>query len=102
VDLWNSFPCARFLTLVDGIDSKTHRSPSWSRSSDEATLDKIASPAGSQIMVPTWSWMAFKGGIDYLELPFDGVDWEKQEIRSPGHLVLVEVGIQSTKLGSSS
>ena len=60
-----------------------HRSLLWSRGSDEATLDKIISPADSQIMVPTWSWMAFKGGIDYLELPFDGVDWEEQEIRSP-------------------
>ena len=27
--------------------------------------------------------MAYKGGIDYLDLPFDGVDWEEQEIRSP-------------------
>jgi hypothetical protein len=55
----------------------------WSRGSDEATLDKITSPADSQIIVPTWSWIGYQGGIDYLELPFDGVDWEEQEIRSP-------------------
>ena len=27
--------------------------------------------------------MAYKGGIDYLELPFDGVDCEELGIRSP-------------------
>ena len=27
--------------------------------------------------------MSFKGGIDYLELPFDDADWNEQEIRSP-------------------
>ncbi|KAH8779028.1 hypothetical protein BGZ57DRAFT_761135 [Hyaloscypha finlandica] len=60
-----------------------HRSLLWNRGSDEASLDKITSPADSQIMVPTWSWMAFKGGIDYLDLPFDGGDLEEQEIRFP-------------------
>lgn len=26
--------------------------------------------------------MAYKGAIDYLDLPFDGVEWEKDDIRS--------------------
>jgi hypothetical protein len=69
--------------VFDDGRSLLHRSLLWSRGSDEATLEKITSPANSQIMVPTWSWMAFKGGIDYLELPFGRVDWEEQEIRSP-------------------
>ncbi|KAK4212327.1 hypothetical protein QBC37DRAFT_483945 [Rhypophila decipiens] len=25
---------------------------------------------------PSWSWMAYNGGIDYLDLEFDGIDWE--------------------------
>ena len=69
--------------VFDYVRSLLHRSLLRSRDWNEATLDKITFPANSQIKVPTWSWMAFKGGIDYLELPFDGVDWEKQEIRSP-------------------
>jgi hypothetical protein len=55
----------------------------WHRGSDETTLDRIAFPADRQMVVPTWSWMAYKGGIEYLDLPFSGVDWEEQEIRSP-------------------
>lgn len=55
----------------------------WHRGSDENTLDRIVFPADRQMTVPTWSWMAYKGGIDYLELPFDGVDWEEQGVRSP-------------------
>jgi hypothetical protein len=60
-----------------------HRSLLWHRGSDETTLDRIAFSADREMMVPTWSWMAYKGGIDYLDLPFDGVEWEEQEIRSP-------------------
>lgn len=33
--------------------------------------------------VPTWSWMAYKGGITFVDLPFGGVLWEESEIRSP-------------------
>jgi hypothetical protein len=69
--------------VFDDGRSLFHRSLLWRRGTDEVTLDKIAFPADSQIMVPTWSWMAFKGGIDYLELPSGRVDWEEQEIRSP-------------------
>lgn len=25
--------------------------------------------------MPTWSWMAYDGGIDFLDLPLGGVDW---------------------------
>jgi hypothetical protein len=59
------------------------RSLLWNRGSDENTLERIVFPADRQMMVPSWSWMAYKGGIDYLELPFDRVDWEEEEIRSP-------------------
>jgi len=33
--------------------------------------------------VPTWSWMAYEGGIDFLDLPLGGVEWQKEEIHSP-------------------
>ena len=33
--------------------------------------------------MPTWSWMAYEGGIDFLNLPLGGVDWQEDEISSP-------------------
>ncbi|KAK4443114.1 heterokaryon incompatibility protein-domain-containing protein [Podospora aff. communis PSN243] len=29
--------------------------------------------------VPTWSWMAYQGVIDFLDVPFDGVEWQYTE-----------------------
>ncbi|KAH6890697.1 hypothetical protein B0T10DRAFT_403476 [Thelonectria olida] len=57
------------------------RSLLWHRSSDVERLDRISMPAGR--MPPSWSWMAYKGGIDYFDLPLNGVEWEGDEIRSP-------------------
>jgi hypothetical protein len=71
-----------FGVLDDGL-GLLHRSLLWQRGSEESTMDRIVFPADRQMMmIPTWSWMAYKGGIDYLDLPFDGVDWDEQ-IRSP-------------------
>ena len=36
---------------------------------------------GVPTQIPSWSWMAYSGGIDYLKPEFDGVDW--MELRSP-------------------
>jgi hypothetical protein len=34
--------------------------------------------------VPSWSWMAVKGAIKYMDIPFDTVDWsEEKELKSP-------------------
>lgn len=32
---------------------------------------------------PSWSWMAYKGAIEYLFVPFNQVEWEDQDVRSP-------------------
>jgi len=37
--------------------------------------------SGSASAVPSWSWMAYSGGIDYLKLEFNGVEW--MELKSP-------------------
>lgn len=60
-----------------------HRSLLWQRGEDEASLTPIVFPLERNVKVPSWSWMAYKGGIDYLEPPFDGVDWEDKEIHAP-------------------
>ncbi|OBR10482.1 TOL protein [Colletotrichum higginsianum IMI 349063] len=33
--------------------------------------------------VPSWSWMAYKGSITFMDLPFDAVLWETNDIKSP-------------------
>lgn len=58
------------------------RSLLWHRGAEEYSLTRIPFPPDRQ-KAPTWSWMAYRGGIDYLQLPFDEVDWDSEDIRSP-------------------
>lgn len=58
----------------------------WHRGSDETTLFRIIFPADHHLKIPTWSWMAYEGGIDYLDLPLNGIDWKLDEILSPWHV----------------
>ena len=62
------------------------RSLLWHRGKDTPRLDRIEFPS-DQAAVPSWSWMAWKGGkhnngteypggINYFTLPFDQFDWE--------------------------
>lgn len=60
-----------------------HRSLVWQRGKDERALRRIDFPPERPLSIPSWSWMAYSGGITYLKLPFSQVDWEAQEIRSP-------------------
>ncbi|KAK4097370.1 hypothetical protein N658DRAFT_527113 [Parathielavia hyrcaniae] len=60
-----------------------YRSLLWHRGVDEPTLTRISFPPGRQ-KPPTWSWMAYRGGIDYLDVPFNRTEWETSEgVRSP-------------------
>lgn len=70
------------------------RSLLWRRGTDEANLERIVFRGGGGTRLdeltgrtmpapPSWSWMAYRGAIEYLDLPFDGVEWEGNEIRSP-------------------
>lgn len=59
------------------------RSLLWCRAPDTARLTRISFPAG-QATVPSWSWMAYEGGISFLDLPFGEIDWtEGMEFQSP-------------------
>jgi hypothetical protein len=60
-----------------------HRRLLWQRGEEEASMTKIVFPVERKISVPTWSWMAYKGGIDYLDPPFQKVEWEKNDIHPP-------------------
>ncbi|KAF4982594.1 hypothetical protein FZEAL_1826 [Fusarium zealandicum] len=60
-----------------------HRSLLWQRSEDEPVLETIDFSERPEHAMPSWSWMAFKGGIDYLDPPFQKVDWEEAEVKPP-------------------
>ncbi|KAH8895808.1 hypothetical protein GQ53DRAFT_792351 [Thozetella sp. PMI_491] len=53
------------------------RSLLWHRGSDITSLSRIKFPSDCAISaVPSWSWMSYAGGIDYLSLEFGGIAWE--------------------------
>ncbi|PNP74383.1 hypothetical protein FNYG_12432 [Fusarium nygamai] len=53
------------------------RSLLWCRSETVASLDRISFASGpGAIMVPSWSWMAYSGRIDYIPAEFGGTEWE--------------------------
>ncbi|RSL42090.1 hypothetical protein CEP54_015604 [Fusarium duplospermum] len=65
-----------------------HRSLLWKRSTDEEALEPIDFSGHPERAAPTWSWMAFKGAIDYLDPPFHQVEWEKREVEPPWSVTL--------------
>ncbi|KAH8787914.1 heterokaryon incompatibility protein-domain-containing protein [Diaporthe sp. PMI_573] len=76
-----------FGVLDDGDRGLLWRSLLWQRGHDAANelkrIDFQSPKVGTAVIIspPSWSWMAYKGAIDYLDLPFDGVDWEEDDIR---------------------
>ncbi len=71
--------------VLDEGDSKKgllRRSLLWHRGPGTQRLERIVFPAHRAIaLVPSWSWMAYTGGIDYFEIQFGQVDW--QDLQSP-------------------
>ncbi|KAJ4390805.1 hypothetical protein N0V93_004403 [Gnomoniopsis smithogilvyi] len=54
------------------------RSLLWCRGTDEAALRAINFLSDHALhKVPSWSWMAYEGGIDYLSPEFGQVDWTR-------------------------
>ncbi|KAK3350274.1 heterokaryon incompatibility protein-domain-containing protein, partial [Lasiosphaeria hispida] len=69
------------------------RSLLWHRANETPQLKRIVFPKDRTIsVVPSWSWMAYTGAIEYEQLEFGGVEWE--ELQSPwsgGDEVLTEM-----------
>ncbi|KAH6697289.1 hypothetical protein F5X68DRAFT_238664 [Plectosphaerella plurivora] len=61
------------------FESYLERTILWQRL-DRVSLKPICYPADRE--VPSWSWMAYEGGISYLPIPFEKVLWTK-EYNSP-------------------
>lgn len=77
-----------FGMLDDAEPGLLRRSLLWRRAEDEASLNLIqfngCHDETSRIFSPpTWSWMAYKGAIGYLDIPFGQVSWETKDIISP-------------------
>ncbi|KEY69073.1 hypothetical protein S7711_09576 [Stachybotrys chartarum IBT 7711] len=53
----------------------------WKRGKEFDTLTKVGYDPNR--IVPSWSWMAYKEGIDFLDLPLGDVKWLPHEIISP-------------------
>jgi hypothetical protein len=54
-----------------------HRSLLWRRGAGEGDphrLQPIVFPPGHE-GAPTWSWMACRSGVDYIQVPGDSVEW---------------------------
>jgi hypothetical protein len=60
------------------FDLYLHRGLLWQRSGDN--LKRITGFRGERI--PSWSWMAYDGGIRYMDIPFGEASWSK-DIVSP-------------------
>ena len=63
-----------------------HRSILWQRGEEkefENGLVSIDFPAHRNIRVPSWSWMAYQGGIDYVTPPGGTAEWEMNDILEP-------------------
>lgn len=62
-----------------------HRSLLWRRGAargDARVLEGIVFPSGHE-GAPTWSWMSCRGGIDFVQVPGDSVDWEHLDFSPP-------------------
>jgi hypothetical protein len=62
--------------VFDDGQSLLRRSLLWQRGEDVLKLSRITFPPERKMIVPTWSWMAYEGGIGFLELPYGGVHWQ--------------------------
>jgi hypothetical protein len=63
-----------------------HRSLLWQRGEEDGDvqeLEPIEFPRKRNIHVPSWSWMAYKGGIDYADPEFGKAEWEINDIVPP-------------------
>jgi hypothetical protein len=63
-----------------------HRSLLWQRGEEEGDAEHLIPinfPPARNVKVPSWSWMAYKGGIDFIDPPFHSANWEYDELQPP-------------------
>lgn len=62
------------------LENMLGRSLLW-RAATPQSMERIVFDADRD--VPSWSWMAYMGAIDYEEVPFDDTEWHIENIRNP-------------------
>lgn len=67
--------------VFDDGRSLLHRSLLWQRGREVPPMARI--PSKPSFPIPSWSWMAYDGGIDFLDLPLGGVHWFTEAIKGP-------------------
>ncbi|KAK7718097.1 hypothetical protein SLS63_010580 [Diaporthe eres] len=67
--------------IFDDGRSLFHHSLLWQRGREVPPMAKI--PSVPSLPVPSWSWMGYDGGIDFVNLPLGGVHWYTDAIKSP-------------------
>lgn len=75
-----------FGVLDDTGAGLLRRSLLWHRAQGLGSLDLIPFNESNDLASntpPSWSWMAYQGAINYLDLLFDQVEWETTDITSP-------------------
>jgi hypothetical protein len=94
--LIGGFPSKKGGHGIFGDSGFFHHGLLWRRGDDEPALRRIEFPDG-QDGAPTWSWMAYQGGISYIDpadalkeyTTFDSVVWESADrLRSPWNRVI--------------
>ncbi|EUC46749.1 hypothetical protein COCMIDRAFT_35616 [Bipolaris oryzae ATCC 44560] len=83
------------------------RSLLWRRGVDTRSLTRIHFPAESVLpTVPSWSWMAYTGGIDYLQPDFGNYEWEDLQspwsTNAPNNISSTDVSIVNMALVASA
>ncbi|KAL6704961.1 hypothetical protein ACN47E_007506 [Coniothyrium glycines] len=75
-----------------------HRSLLWQKGEEQKDSEYLTPISfTNNVRIPTWSWMAYKGGIDYTDPPFRSANWETRELKAPwtrGNLRHTDTGPQ--------
>ncbi|PVH79109.1 HET-domain-containing protein, partial [Cadophora sp. DSE1049] len=83
--------------VFDDDRSFLQRSLLWRKDPDVSVLQRIDFSSGKSQTVPSWSWMGYKNAIDYLEMPFGGMDWTTDDIISPWAEKKVSTTVHGTR-----
>ncbi|KAF2452684.1 heterokaryon incompatibility protein-domain-containing protein, partial [Lineolata rhizophorae] len=73
------------------LQSYLHRNLLWQRVNDKKTERIGYKPE----IVPAWSWMAYGGGIQFMEIPFGRVGWNDglRFSEEHKHVLLTDIGV---------
>ncbi|KAK3694488.1 hypothetical protein B0T22DRAFT_496887 [Podospora appendiculata] len=105
-DLYRQYCRFAFTRISDSpiARSRLQRSLLWQRGSEIASLQRIVFALERDMRVPSWSWMAYDGGIDFLVPPEGGADHQAGAQRchtgDGAAMVELDVNARGFRMGS--